>query len=462
MINYLKNQEGQIKEISEAISPKYDIAHHYSIIGAGIPASNNTILGPAVLFTNVKGYSIPVLVGLFGSRRRNRLLLTGDKKQNDMLKTILNALENRKKTVKINKPACQENIITKNINLQKTLPILTLTKNDAGAYITLGLVYAIDPVTGNKNISIHRLCIHGPDKLSIWIVPGRHLDVFYKNAIKKGKKLPVSINIGMDPAIYFASCFSEPLIKQGENELEIAGGIREKPVMVSDCVKVDAECISSAEIVLEGEITNELVNENIKNPLGMSMPEFLGYYGVSKSSVPVVKIRAITFRNNPIYQTLIGPGIEQSELLGIPTEISIYRIIKETLKVDIKNAYYSSAGGGQLLLILQINKHSKLDDIKVKQAGLLAISTYNMLKYVFLIDEDVNIYSHEDIMWAMTTRFQVSSDITIIDNLPGFPADPSQSPEYSNKIFFNGSTSKAVFDCTIPWSLKKQFKRVYV
>lgn len=261
---------------------------------------------------------------------------------------MVDAIDNCVPPIKIDNPLCQENVIVSDIDLLKDLPILTLTSEDSGPYITLGLVYAIDPLTGKKNCSIHRLCVHGSDAMTIWIVPGRHLGAFYQNALNSGwGGLPISINIGLDPAIYFSSCFTDPLIKLGENELGIAGGIRRRPVRISDCVTVPTECISDAEIVIEGGITRETADENPRDLFGVSMPEFLGYYGESKSSLPLVKVKAITYRNNPTYQSLLGPGKEQSELLAIPAEATVYKLLSEHLRIDVHNAHYSSAGGGQ-------------------------------------------------------------------------------------------------------------------
>jgi gallate decarboxylase subunit C len=458
-IDFLKTQGESLVDYTAEINADCELALHYVKHGAGVPASPSCTEGAPIIYKNVKGYSTPVLMGLFGTRKRSNLLLAG-RNDNSVLEVMLKALDNRIPPEKAENPSCQENIL-RDVDIMKTLPVPVLSEHDGGPYITLGLVYASDPETGAKNCSIHRFCIHGKDIMSIWIVPGRDLGVFYKNALKKNINLPISINIGVDPAIYYASCFSNPPVVTGEDELSIAGGIRGRPVKISKCISVDAECISNAEIVLEGEITSELVNENPNDPSGLSLPEFLGYHGYAKMSIPLVRIKTITHRHNPIYQSLLGPGKEQSELLGIPADASIIKILRESLRGDFINAHYSSAGGGLLFLILQVRKHSESDDAIVKQAGLMALSTLYMLKHVIVVDEDVNIYSYEDVFWAMTTRFQADKDITLIQNMPGFASDPTQSPQYSKNIFIPGTTSKVVFDCTVPWGMKKHFKRTF-
>lgn len=193
----------------------------------------------------------------------------------------------------------------------------------------MGLVYAKDPITGEKNCSFHRFCIHGPDVMSVFIVPFHHLSRMYANALGKGRSLNISINIGLDPAVAICSCFSDPVVKAGEDELAIAGGVRKRPIEIADCVSVDAECISHSEIVIEGEITPQMVAENPNDVNGFSMPEFLGYHGIAKPQVPLVKIKAITYKKNAIYQSLPGPGKEQSEILGIPAEISMIKQLQK-------------------------------------------------------------------------------------------------------------------------------------
>ncbi|OPX43371.1 phenolic acid decarboxylase subunit C [Ruminiclostridium hungatei] len=458
-VSFLESNEEYILEHNEPIDAHCEIAAHYVKHGAGVPASPNCREGSAVIYRNVKNHSMPVLMGLFGSRRRSNLLLTG-KDDNTAAEVMLHGLMNRLPAEKMENPPCQENII-RAVDIMKQLPVPTISQADAGPFITLGVVYAADPETGEKNCSIHRFCIHGKDTMTIWIVPGRDLGILYKKALERNTTLPISINIGVDPAVYYASCFSNPPVAPGEDELSIAGGIRKYPVQVSECVSVDALCISNAEIVLEGEITGELANENVNDPTGFSLPEFLGYNGYAKPSIPLVKIKAVTHRNDAVYQALLGPGKEQSELLSIPAEAAVMKLLKENLRGEVINAHYSSAGGGLLFLILQIRKKAPVDDAFARQAGLMALSSFHMLKHVIVVDEDVNIYSHEDVLWAMTTRFQADEDIALIKNLPGFPADPSQSPQYSRSIPAAGVTAKAVFDCTVPWGMKALFKRSF-
>lgn len=257
---YLESQGETVTDCPQSLKPEYELASHYATHSACVPATSRSGDESMIKYTHVAGHRMPVLMGLFGSQRRNQLLLTGSPSEPHT--AMMRAMAQRKPPLKTNSPPCQEVILDHHINLTEMLPIPTLTPRDAGPYITLGVVLARDPDTGARNASIHRLCVQGPDRLTIWINPGHHLGAFYQSALEKGRSLQISINIGLDPAVYFAACFTEPLCAKGECELEIAGGLRDQAVCISDCCSIAAECLSNAEIVLESKITPQVCDEN--------------------------------------------------------------------------------------------------------------------------------------------------------------------------------------------------------
>jgi gallate decarboxylase subunit C len=325
-------------------------------------------------------------------------------------------------------------------------------------------VLAKDPDTGISNASIHRFCVQGKDEMTISIYPGRHIGNLYEAALSKGENLPISINIGLDPAIYFASCFTEPLCKQGECELDIVGGLRQKAVEISDCINVNTDCISNAEIIIEAEITSDTCAENKFSSGKGTMPEFLGYQGSVKpgEELPIVKVKAITHRKNPIYQTLIGPGLEQSELQAITPEIATRGFLMQNFDLDVKEIVFNTAGGGLLMLVLQIQKKLKQDDNLSIQSALKILSLIPPLKHIFLVDCDIDPYSSEDLIWALTTRYQADLDMHLLTNEKPFLMDPSQTPDYRKNSDNKNTSVKALFDCTVPWELNSKFKRPFV
>ena len=345
-------------------------------------------------------------------------------------------------------------------DILKLIPAPTNTVEDSGPFITMGLCYGADPETGEEDVTIHRLCVQGPDEISIMFVPGRHLDAFRLKAEQANLPQPISISIGLDPAVYLASCFEAPTTPLGFNELAIAGALRNRPVELVRCRTVQAKAIAHAEIVIEGELLPGVrVVEDQNTRTGKAMPEFPGYNGPAHPSLPVIKVKAITHRVNPIMQTVIGPSEEHVNLAGIPTEASILAMVHRALPGFLQNVYAHPSGGGKYLAVLQVKKSVPFDEGRQRQAALLAFAAFSELKHVILVDEDVDPFDSNDVMWAMTTRFQADVDVVPIPGVRCHPLDPSQSPEMSPSIRSTGITCKAIFDCTVPFELKSKFQR---
>lgn len=456
-ITFLKKKGAIIYENESLQSTYLEIANEYKKRGSGSPAKDGNI-PPIHLFNNVKSYPSRIIIGLMNSRKDCADLLNTN--ANTIAQYLSDKINDKFPPVLISDPPCQENVIIDNIDILKYLPILTFTPKDAGPFINMGMIYAEDPETGESDITIHRMCVQGKDKLSVYLIKNRHIEVFYQKAKAMNKDLPVTINIGLDPAIYLSSIFTYPISPLGFNEMNIAGAIRQTNIPIANAITNSSKVIAHSEIVLEGFITSEETPENQVNINGNSLPEFLGYLGKAQKSLPIIKITAITFRNNPIYQSIIGPGAELSNICGIATETSIFKFIKDTVTDIITNCYCPPAGGGKLVAFIQFSKKSSIDDAIVRQAGLSAFSAFHELKHVYLVDEDINIFDEKDILWAMTTRFQGNKSIITIPNLHCHPLDPSQNPEFAPELSAIGTTYKTVFDCTVPFNMKNKFIRV--
>lgn len=458
-LDFLKQHEGQFQVCDALVDPEAELAGVYRLVGAGTPVEPPTKRGPAMLFTNVKGYDIPVVTGVLACRERVGLLLDSEPQRLPML--LLDALNKPLEPVMHEGGApCQEVVHQAELDIRKIMPAPSNTELDAGPYFSMGLVRAEDPVTGKSDVTIHRMCVQGPDLLSIYFVPGRHIDQFRIKAEQKGRALPVSINIGLDPAIYLAACFEPPTTPLGFDELTIAGGLRGRPVELAPCVSVKAKALARAEIVIEGEIIpNQRIAEDANSNTGYSMPEFPGYMGPAKPEIPLIRVKAITHRKNPILQTIVGPGLEHTNLAGIPTEASIFRLVEQSMPGKLLNVYAPPSGGGKFLVVMQFKKTAQSDEGRQRQAALAAFTAFSELKHAILVDEDVDIYNMDDVMWAMTTRFQGDISTVFIPGVRCHPLDPSQTTDFNPAARGNSIACKTIFDCTVPYNLKDQFKR---
>lgn len=464
-IECLKQYEGEYIETDVAVDPHAQLAGVYRHIGAGGTVKRPTKEGPAMMFNRINGHpDAKVLIGLLSSRKRVGLLL--DEKPERLGFLLNDAIKRKQPPVKVGKEKvkCQEVVhlaTDPDFDIRKLVPAPTNTQEDAGPYITLGMCYATNPITKESDVTIHRLCLQSKDEITMFFTPGvRHLDVFREIAEKENRALPISISIGVDPAIEIAACFEPPTTPLGFNELEIAGGIRNKPVELAKCVSVDEYAIANAEYVIEGELLpNVRMREDLNSNTGKAMPEFPGYTGPANPALPVIKVKAVTHRKNPIMQTCIGPSEEHVSMAGIPTEASILSMVEEAMPGKLLNVYCATPGGGKFVAILQFKKSIPSDEGRQRQAALLAFSAFSELKHIYIVDEDVDIFDMNDVMWAMTTRFQGDVDIITIPGVRCHPLDPSNDGAYSPSIKDHGIACKTIFDCTVPFHLKDRFIR---
>ncbi len=464
-LRLLEESDNQLIQTYTPVKAHAELAGVYRYVGAGGTVKRPTKEGPAMIFNNIEGMpDARVAIGVLASRKRVGLLLDEDPERLGFL--LNDALDRAVDPVVIpnEKASCQEVVHYADepgFDIRKLLPAPTNTAEDAGPYITLGMCYASDPVTGESDVTIHRLCLQDKDLLSMYFVPGaRHLDVFRKKAEAEGKPLPISISIGVDPAIEIAACFEPPTTPLGFNELSVAGGIRKQPVELANCLTIDEKCIANAEYVIEGElIPNYRIEEDRSTGSGKAMPEFPGYTGPAVKEIPVIRVKAVTHRKNPIMQTCIGPSEEHVNMAGIPTEASILRMVEKAMPGKVKNVYCHSSGGGKYIAILQFRKTDPSDEGRQRQAALLAFSAFSELKHIFLVDEDVDIFDTNDVLWAMTTRYQGDVDTVMLPGVRCHPLDPSASPEYSSTIPSKGCSCKMIYDCTVPFAQKDRFKR---
>lgn len=448
----LLDELGELVRVAGPVPAEFGVTAAYRGF-AGVPVAGPTGAGPAMLFQDVRPAGGRVAIGVFGTRQRCAALLGVP--VGEVSDRLLAAAAEPLPPVRTDRATRHA---LDHVDLAR-LPLLTVSPHDAGPFLTLGLVVATDPRTGARNASVHRMCVQGPDRLTIWIVPGRHLESCVQAAREAGGPLPVAVHLGLDPAVYLASCATGRVAPLGTDELAVAGALRGVPVPVEPCGSVGADCVSSAEWVLEGEITDEQLPENIGRPERGSMPEFLGYDGAAHPGLPVLRVTAITARPDPVLQAVLGPGYEQSNLLAFGMEADIRSRLAALGADAVRTAYCSSAGGGQLLAFVQVDKSSAADDGIVREAAAALLEDLAMVKTVVLVDADVDVFSEEDVWWAMTTRFQADRDIVVLPDRRGFRLDPSQHPDYSPSIPSAGRTTKAVFDCTVPFRLRSRFGR---
>lgn len=245
-LEFLKDFPEELHITDQEVDPVAELAGVYRYIGAGGTVQRPTKTGPAMIFNHVKGYpGKKVVIGLLANRRRvGRLLGVEPEKISFLLKDCLSQ-PIPPVIVGKEKAKCQEVIFRtdeEDFDIRRIIPASTNTPEDAGPYITMGMCYATHPDTGVSDMTIHRLCLQDKDTLSIYFTPGaRHIGAMFDAAERKNQPLPISVSIGVDPAIEMATCFEPPTTPLGYNELGIAGALRNRPVELTDCLLLQPE-----------------------------------------------------------------------------------------------------------------------------------------------------------------------------------------------------------------------------
>jgi 4-hydroxy-3-polyprenylbenzoate decarboxylase len=432
--------------------PAEDVAADFAARYAGVPATGLSRDEEVVRY-RVTGSTVPVLLGLYGSAERVRRWLPGlPARPNPRSVRALLAAAVAPEPVAA--PPCQEVVATA-VDLG-ALPVLRATPRDAGAYVTMGVVHAVDPVTGEPALSVHRMIVLGPDRLAIWMVPGRALGKMYESAVARGERLAVSVNIGAPPAAVVASALSTDALPAGTGKLAVAGALAGAPVRLAHAVGQPVPVLADAELVLEGHLDGTTADEAAAGP---SMPEFLGYDGSVRQGLPVLTVTAVTSRRDPLYQAVIGPGREQSVVLGLAGELSVALTADRAHDRLIADLHHGPAGGGMLLLAVAVDKASHADDARPADIARRVFERHKFVKLVVVTDTDVDLRSPEDLLWAVTTRANLGADCTTFGGFSPLPVDPSHGPGWPAAR--GGGTGRTVVDATVPFALRDTVVRSF-
>jgi 2,5-furandicarboxylate decarboxylase 1 len=392
-----------------------------------------------VLCEKVKGHDFPVLVGLYWNRAVLARLFGCDLKQLPF--AVADAVrvwqENPIEPVVLDRGPANE-VVEPEVNLYK-LPIPTHALEDGGPYIDSAIVIARDPDSGVRNASIYRACVVGPDRLTVLLDAGRHVRDYYERAEKRGVPLEVTINNGVGPAIHFASIVPASAAPIDTDELGIISSFTGEPARLLRSQTVAVEGLADAQFVLEAEMLPE-----VREPEG-PFAEVTGYYA-SQDRRWVVRVRKITRRHNPIWQTILS-GKEVFNSVGLVGEAAVYRLVSRQVR-DVQAVYFSHGGCGFYHAIVQVKKSM---EGTAKNAILATFAAFPSLKLVTAVDEDVDITSAEDVEWAMATRFRPESGLIQIPAARGHELNPSTD---------QGLGMKLGFDATAPYPRPKSFVRV--
>jgi 4-hydroxy-3-polyprenylbenzoate decarboxylase len=387
--------------------------------------------GSAILFENVKGYDMPVLGNAFGSMKRLEIALEmtdfteigqriADMTKMDIPSGLLNKI---KKLPELSKMAASfpkaetsgpVTEITSSDASFDDLPILKSWPNDAGKFITLGLVATKHPETGTRNLGVYRMQII--DKTHALMHWQKHKRGAHHGDISKerGEKIPAAIIIGGEPATIFSSIAPVP---EGLDKYLFAGITRKEGIKTVKCKTIDLDVPANAEIVLEGYVDPEDIRD--EGPFG----DHTGYY-TPVEPYPTFTLTGIMRRKDPIYvTTVVGKPILEDAYIGKVIERSFLPLI-QMLQPEVVDYNMPSAGWFQGLAIISIKKRYPGQAKKVMM-GLWGMGQLSLTKTFVVVDDDINVHDMNDVIWAITTRADAARDTIIINNTPTDTLDPA-------------------------------------
>lgn len=394
-----------------------------------------------VIFENVKGFKNHVAVGVCGASRK--VYAAGLKTEPDQIKhRWIKALTQPIEPKVVATGACKERILVGEKVDLTAFPIPTWTPGlDSAPYITSASVITRDPEDGRYNVGTYRLQVKGKSRTGILILPEQHIGQHFKKYKLLGKAMPVAVAVGNDPALCMTAVAKIPYMM---DEYTVTGGLRGAPLELVPCQTNDLLVPASSEIIIEGEIPlDELEDEG---PFG----EFTGFMG-PKGPMPVVDIKAITCREDAIYQAYISqlPPSESTKLRGIAHESLVYKHLVHDLGLPgIHDVHLTETSTSLGHLIVKMTPKYQGHTKQVLSAAWTHDPTLG--KIVSVVDEDIDIRDPYQVDWAYSFRMQPARDVTIIKDVASLALDPSTAPPeapFKEKLI----GSKILIDATKKW-----------
>ena len=409
----------EIARVNKPLSPRYEIS-------ALLTHLEKIKRFPLLFFEKVKGSDAPVVINAQASRRLMAIALDG--KPEELARKFGERQSKPIPPVEVTDAPVQE--VTKlgdEVDLTE-VPMLTHYDVNAAPYITAGVVVAADPDTGVRNTSYNRLMMAGKRELRIFMAIGRHLWTLHNKFERRDQPLPIAIVIGVHPLF---SLGAQALTPADEDEYGVIGGMMNEPLRLVKAKTVPILVPADAEMIIEGKMLPHV--RRTEGPFG----EFTGH-AVPQDERQVIEVTAITHRKNYIFQD-IHAGYTEHKLMGaVPREAALLKAVRQSVPT-VKNVCMPVSGNCRFHAYVSIAKRTPG---QAKNAICAAFAADMLLKHVVIVDDDIDIFDEERVLWAISNRFQADRDLVVIANAQGSELDPSAGP--------GGVNAKMGLDATKP------------
>jgi 4-hydroxy-3-polyprenylbenzoate decarboxylase len=415
---------GELKRIAVEVDPRLEMTEIADrVLRAG---------GPALLFENPKGGTMPVLANLFGTVRRVALGMGEDDPSRlrevgkllaylkepeppkglrdawdkwPVLKQVLNMAPKEVKGA-----PCQE-IVWEGADVDLgRLPIQHCWPGDVAPLVTWGLTVTRGPHKKRQNLGIYRQQVIAPNKLIMrWLAHrGGALDFREHTLAHPGEPFPLAVALGADPATILGAVTPVP---DSLSEYQFAGLLRGAKTEVVQCLGNTLQVPASAEIVLEGVIHPG--ETALEGPYG----DHTGYYN-EQETFPVFTVERITMRRDPIYHsTYTGKPPDEPAILGVALNEVFVPLLQKQFP-EITDFYLPPEGCSYRMAVVSMKKAYPGHAKRVMFGVWSFLRQFMYTKFILVTDDDVDVRDWKEVVWALTTRVDPARDTLLVENTP--------------------------------------------
>ncbi len=383
---------------------------------------------PILFFEKIADHDVPIVCNVVASR--GALAFALGVEERGLAGEYARRIKDYVKPVVVPDPPFRQRVLTGPALDLARLPMPRYFPEDAGRYLTAGMLVARDPDTGVETEGYHRFQLKGRDRLGVSLHSRRRMFEYQRRAEAKGRALPCAIVLGLHPLVSMGSLAYPPA---DVGKFEVVGGLLGEPLQVAPCSTIDLHVPACAEIVIEGEIL-----PGVREPEG-PFGEFTGYMS-RRSTEHVFVAKAIAMRERPWFQS-IGSGRAGDHIttLGLIREAEIANALGRVIP-NVRGVHVPLSGTSSFTAYVSIAQ-SRPGEAKHVIPIVLGVDHY--LKLVVVVDDDVDVFDESEVLWAIATRMQADRDLVVISGSLGAMLDPSADDR--------GVSAKLGIDATRPF-----------
>ncbi len=421
-------------------------------IGAIFEMSQEHLYPPVLVFDNIPGFDPNFRIL---SNVRNAKFMVGELTL-DAVKAYRNQPKEKSDPIppqEVNTGPIMDNVIEGDAIDVTRFPAPKWHADDGGNYIgTECMVIAKDPDSDWVNIGTYRVMIQDDKTLGIFIEPGKHGDVIRRKYWAKGEACPMAVSVGQAPTLGVAA---STVARAGVDEYALAGGRIGRPIRVVLGKETGLPIPAEAELVFEGYMPPPEEDSRIEGPFG----EWPGYYASADRPEPVLRVKTIYHRDDPIIigQPPVKPNYPGRQI-KVPRIAGLWDAIEAAGVPEVRGVWKMQGGGSRFIDVISIKQ---LHAGHAKMAGLVAAGCgpgAYMGRMTIVVDDDIDITSPAEVMWAMATRWDPKTQTDIIDGCYTGHIDPVLSPD--KRAAGDITNSRMIVYAVRPYHWKDDFPKV--